>query len=70
MLGCTAAVIWPTGLGNFDKNCLANLATELLTHSVQMDYSYVFKCVELHPRSRKKGKANVFKGGVFKTSSK
>ena len=34
------------------------------------DFRDVFKCIELHPRSRKKGKANVFKGGVFKTSSK
>ena len=28
--------VLPTGLGNFDKNFLANLATELLTHSVEM----------------------------------
>ena len=26
----------PTGLGNFHKNFLANLATELLTHSVRL----------------------------------
>ena len=33
-LGCTAALVGPTSLGNFHKNCLANLVTELLTHSV------------------------------------
>ena len=35
---CLAAqqlyVVWPTGLGNFNKNFLANVATKLLTHSV------------------------------------
>ena len=34
--GCTAAVVWPTDLENFDKNFLANLATKLLPHSVHM----------------------------------
>ena len=34
LLGCTAAVGWPNCLGNLNKNFLANLATELLTHSV------------------------------------
>ena len=33
LLGCTAVVVRPTGLGNFDKKFLANLASELLTHS-------------------------------------
>ena len=32
--GCTTGAVWPSGLGNFDKNFLANLATELLAHSV------------------------------------
>ena len=30
----TAALVWPTSLGNFRKNFLANLVTELMTHSV------------------------------------
>ena len=34
LFGCIAAVLWPTSMGNFDKKILANLATELLTHSV------------------------------------
>ena len=38
LAGCTSAVVWPTatGLGNFFKNLLANLATELLTHYVDL----------------------------------
>ena len=35
--GCTAAVVWFTGLGNFHKNFIANLVTELLTDPVQAD---------------------------------
>ena len=34
LLGCTAAMVWPTGLGNFDTNFLTNFATKPLTHSV------------------------------------
>ena len=30
----SSCVVWPTGLGNFHKHFLTNLATELLTHSV------------------------------------
>ena len=32
--GCTLAVVWPIGRGNFNKNFHANLATELVPHSV------------------------------------
>ena len=34
--GCTAAVVWPTGLRNFPNNFWPNLETELLMHYVLM----------------------------------
>ena len=36
--------MWLTGLGNFHKNFLANLATELLTHYVHNKASVVGAC--------------------------
>ena len=39
---CSAAAVWPNGLGNFHKNFLANLVTELLTHSVPFLAGFTF----------------------------